>query len=156
PGLLEFALLASTALAAASVAMPAPPDTAAVARIGAPQAILAATRGEVRLVDVRPAGQRALGHIKGDLHLPIDRLPARLGELPRDRKLLFYCSCHAEETALEAARLLIQAGGTRVAVLVGGYDAWRAAGGPTQADATWEEIFRPDLPPAGWGRVPVD
>jgi len=131
-------------------------DTAAVARIGVPEAIQEATRGGIHIVDVRPAGQRALGHIRGDLHIPLDQIRARHGELPRDRRLVFYCSCHAEETALEAARVLIQADDTSVAVLVGGYDAWRAAGGPFQVDATWEEIFRPDLPPVAWGRLPVD
>ncbi len=131
-------------------------DTAAVARVGVPEALQSMARGEIHVVDVRRAGQRALGHIRGDLHIPLDQIRARHGELPRDRRLVFYCSCHAEETALEAARVLIAAGDTSAAVLVGGYDAWRAAGGPFQVDATWEEIFRPDLPPVAWGRLPVD
>ena len=154
-GVLSCAESSAGAVEARTPAAPAS-DTATVARIGVPQAILAATRGEIRLVDVRPAGQRALGHIRDDLGVPVDQIRARQSELPRDRKLVFYCSCHAEETALEAARVLIAAGYSRVAVLVGGYDAWRAAGGPFQMDAGWEEVFRVDAPPSGWGKLPVD
>ena len=43
-----------------------------------------------------------------------------------------------------------------MAVLVGGYDAWRLANGPVQVDAGWESVFRVDDPPSGWGKTPVD
>jgi rhodanese-related sulfurtransferase len=136
------------------------PDTVPVARVSIPQALLAATRGEILLVDVRPPGQRALGHIRGDAPVPFEQLAAAHGTLPpgfpKDRKLVFYCSCTAEEVALDAARAVIAAGNTRVAVLVGGYDGWRAAQGPIQVDETWEEVFKVDQPPTGWGKVPVD
>jgi len=144
---------AATAPARASLARP---DTLAVARMGVPQAMLAATQGDILLVDVRPAGQRALGHIRGDVHMPLERLAAGPVEVPPNRQLVFYCSCPAEEAALDAARILLAAGQPQVAVLVGGYDSWRAAGGPTQVDETWEEVFMVDAPPAGWGKVPVD
>jgi rhodanese-related sulfurtransferase len=137
-------------------AAPAKPDTVPVARMGVPQAMLAATRGEILLVDVRPAGQRALGHIKGDLHVPLDRIATSAAALPAGKRLVFYCSCGAEELALDAARLLLQSRDLPVAALVGGYDAWRAAGGDIQVDATWEEIFHVEQPPVGWGKTPVD
>lgn len=150
-------LLAVTARgAAAAPAGAAQPDTLPVSRVNVPQAILAASRGEVLLVDVRPAGQRSLGHIRDDVHVPFDRMAAGQVLLPKDRRLVFYCSCHAEEVALDAARLVLKQGNANVAVLVGGYDEWRQAGGPTQVDATWEEIFKLDEPPAGWGKTPVD
>jgi rhodanese-related sulfurtransferase len=138
----------------------AKPDTLPVARLDVPQALLAATRGEILLVDVRPPGQRALGHIRGDAPLPLEQLEAAHGVLPsmfpKERKLVFYCSCVAEEAALDAARVVMAAGNTRVAVLVGGYDGWRAAHGAIQVDETWEEVFKVDQPPTGWGKVPVD
>ena len=37
-------------------------------------------------------------------------------------------------------------------MLVGGYDAWRAANGPIQVDAGWEQVFRVDDPPSGVGQ----
>ena len=155
--ILVCALLLAAALSPAAAAPPGEPVAdSGVARFAAAQAIAAATRGEIHLVDVRPAAQRSLGHIRGDLHVPLDQLRLRQGELPRDRTLVFYCSCRAEETALEAARIVIAEGGARAGVLVGGYDAWRAAGGLVQVDATWEEIFRPDLAPLQWGKLPAD
>jgi rhodanese-related sulfurtransferase len=131
-------------------------ETLAVARIGVPQAMLAQKRGEIVLVDVRGAGQRAIGHIAHDVGLPIDKFSARQHELPRNHRLVFYCSCPQEEVALEAAHLMQAAGNPRVAVLVGGYDAWHAAGGAIEVDATWEEEFRVDAPPIGWGKTPED
>ena len=164
--LLSAALLLAVTSGAATGAVAAPAasapkvaagaDTLPVARMNVPQAILAASRGEVLLVDVRPAGQRSLGHIKNDVHAPFDRMAAGQAELPKGKRLLFYCSCHAEEVALDAARLLQKKGNADVAVLVGGYDDWKQAGGPIEIDATWEETFKVDAPPVGWGKTPVD
>lgn len=147
---------AKAAATAPAHASPAPNDTLPVTRVSVPQALAATTGGDMLLVDVRPAGQRSLGHIRGDVHAPIDRFPAVQAALPRDRRLVLYCACPAEEEALEAARFLLKAGDVRVAVLVGGYDAWRAAGGPIQVDASWEEIFKVETPPVDWGKTPVD
>jgi len=150
--------VALAAGAAASQAAPAPPDTLPIERVGIPQAMLATERGEIVLVDVRPAVLRALGHIRGDVSAPLDRVAAASRDLPRDRRLVFYCACPAEELALDAARaVLASRKDARVAVLVGGYDGWRAAGGPIQVDASWEEAFHvTDPPAAGWGKTPVD
>lgn len=155
-GLLLAAALLLTATPSTAATGAAGADTLPVARMNVPQAILAASRGEVLLVDVRPAGQRSLGHIKSDVHAPFDRMAAGQAVLPKGKRLLFYCSCHAEEVALDAARLVMKAGNPDVAVLVGGYDDWRQAGGPIEIDATWEEIFKLAEPPAGWGKTPVD
>src|SRR5262249_40311300 len=108
------------------------------------------------LVDVRTEGQRQLGHIRGDLSMPIDEVPAEHSKLPRNHTIIFYCSCLEEELALEAARVLIKAGNTRVAAMVGGFDAWRAAQGPIETGQTWEEVFRVDEAPSGWGKTPID
>jgi len=150
------AALAFGAAAGTARAATARPDTLPVPRLSVPQALLAVTRGEVLLVDVRPAGQRALGHVQGDIFVPLDRLSGAAKSLPAGKKLVFYCSCGAEELALDAARIVLAAGPRPVAVLVGGYDGWHAAGGAVQVDATWEEIFRVDQPPQGWGKTPVD
>lgn len=141
---------------AASGAPASAAETLAVARIGIASAMLAQKRGEILLVDVRGAGQRALGHIAHDVGLPIDQWASRQKDLPRQRRLVFYCSCPAEEVAIEAARRMLAAGDSRVAVLVGGFDAWRAAGGPIAVDATWEMEFNVSRPPVGWGKAPED
>jgi rhodanese-related sulfurtransferase len=157
--LIAMAAAGATAGAGSTASQPhsaAAADTAAVARVGVPQAMLAVQRGEAVLVDVRPEGERRLGHIRGDVSIPIEDLAARQSKLPRDRTLIFYCSCPAEELALEAARDVIQAGNRRVAVLVGGFDAWHAASGPVEMAHTWEEVFQVEESPAGWGKTPID
>ena len=45
--------------------------------------------GRVLALDVRYQIDRK---IKGALHVPLDRLEARLAELPRDREVVTYCS----------------------------------------------------------------
>src|SRR5205807_639643 len=48
-------------------------------------------RGEVLVVDVRPRLEYDSGHLQGAISVPIQDLIARLGELPRDRKIVTYC-----------------------------------------------------------------
>ena len=146
--MLAVALGPRTARAAGS-------DTTFVPRMSVPQAVEQARLGKILLVDVRPLPQRAIGHIRDDLHRPLSG-PGGAGNLPAGKRAVFYCSCPAEELALEAARRAIQGGQKDVAVLVGGYDAWRAANAPIAVDATWEETFRVDETPTGWGKTPID
>jgi rhodanese-related sulfurtransferase len=148
--------LLTPAASAQDSTVSAAPESLAIARIAVPQAMLAEKRGEIVFVDVRGSGQRAIGHIAHDIGIPIEKFAARLNELPRNRRLVFYCSCPAEELALEAARQMQAAGHSRVAVLVGGYDAWRAAGGAIAVDATWDEEFHVGDSPIGWGKTPED
>lgn len=143
------------ACAAARAAGGASPDTAFVPRLSVPQAIEQMKLGKIQLVDVRPQAERSLGHVRGDVHAPFD-VSASLDAVPASPRAVFYCSCPAEELALEVARRAMRAGRIDVAVLVGGYDAWRAAGAPFAVDATWEETFRVDAEPSGWGKQPAD
>jgi rhodanese-related sulfurtransferase len=130
-------------------------DTTWVERVSVPQALEQLKLGKIVLVDVRPVPQRTLGHVQGDLSMPFDA-PASSAVLPAGVRPVFYCSCPAEELALEVARRAQRSGRKDVAVLVGGYDAWRAAGGPIAIEATWEESFRVDDSPSEWGKTPMD
>jgi rhodanese-related sulfurtransferase len=51
-----------------------------------------------------------------------------LGHLPRDRQMIFYCTCPNEASAAVAARKLMELGYTRVRPLQGGLDAWIEGG----------------------------
>lgn len=77
------------------------------------------------LVDVRFPGEVESGHIEGAVPLPLGDLPARLGELPRDRRLLLQCKTGYR--SMSAASLLRRAGYTDVVDLAGGIEAWRSA-----------------------------
>jgi DNA-binding transcriptional ArsR family regulator len=47
-------------------------------------------RGEVVLIDVRPAEEYAAAHLPGALSVPIDELQERLSELPRSKEIVSY------------------------------------------------------------------
>jgi rhodanese-related sulfurtransferase len=70
--------------------------------------------------------------IKGALHSRVRKVAYRLREIPRDREVITYCACPADEAAVLAARALLANGFKRVRVLKGGWNAWRAASGQTQ------------------------
>ena len=76
------------------------------------------------LLDVRRADERAKGFIPGALHIPLDELRTRLGELPRDREIIV--SCHTGQRSYFACRLLTQ-NGFHVRNLTGAWRTWSAA-----------------------------
>ena len=98
-------------------------------------------KGEAVAIDVRGTVPYELGHIAGAVWMPLGVMNQRVGELPQDKLLVMYCTCKAEELSLEAAMLLAQKHGLeRVAVLVGGYPAWKDAGYPIKV------LQQPDPP----------
>lgn len=56
------------------------------------------------------------------LDIPMQQLPARLAEVPRDAPVV--CLCHHGVRSLHVAAFLAQQGFDRVADVVGGIDAW--------------------------------
>lgn len=52
----------------------------------------ALAKGTAIVVDVRPAQSYQQAHIKGAMHIPADQIGARVGELPRDKMIVTYCS----------------------------------------------------------------
>jgi hypothetical protein len=51
-------------------------------------------RGEVTMIDQLSTNQdlRATSKIAGSIRIPADELPDRLGELPRERGVISYCT----------------------------------------------------------------
>lgn len=89
-------------------------------------------RGEAVLIDVRPPIEYESGHLPGAVSLPVDQLPARLDELPRDRPIVAYCRGAYCLFADEAVALL-RRHGFEALRLEGGWPEWRAEGRPTEA-----------------------
>ena len=87
------------------------------------------------ILDLRPASE--LEHepllIRGALHMTLDELQQRHGEIPRDREIIVYCSCPNEESSARASLLLRRNGIVRVHPLLGGFDAWRERNFPMEA-----------------------
>ncbi|MEV7180208.1 rhodanese-like domain-containing protein [Kitasatospora sp. NPDC093679] len=77
------------------------------------------------VVDVRSCGERAEGAVDGSLHIALNELPRRLGEIPTDRPLVLHCAGGHRSSI--AASLLRHHGYTDVSDLLGGYGAWQAA-----------------------------
>ncbi len=67
-------------------------------------------RGEVTLLDVRPAGEYRAGHLPGARSIPLGGLRGRLAELPRDREVVAYCRGPYCPLAVEAVAILEAAG----------------------------------------------
>jgi rhodanese-related sulfurtransferase len=89
------------------------------------------SRGEEPLVlDVRSRTHRKLDgrRIPGARGVDLDDLEGTLEEIPRDREVVVYCACPNEVTAVKVAMTLRDRGFQRVRPLVGGVEAWAAAG----------------------------
>lgn len=68
------------------------------------------TGGRTILLDVRPAAEYQFRHLPGALHIPLDELPERLAEVPREQLIVAYCRGPFCTYADEAVRLLRREG----------------------------------------------
>ncbi|HMO59167.1 MAG TPA: metalloregulator ArsR/SmtB family transcription factor [Roseiflexaceae bacterium] len=84
-------------------------------------------RGEMLLLDVRPAEEFAAGHLPGALSLPLEELPMRLAELPATALIVTYCRGPLCVYADEALAQVI-ASGRRGVRLEEGVAEWQVAG----------------------------
>ena len=81
------------------------------------------------ILDVRsPHAQRQHGRIPGAIAIDAQTLGETPFELSADGEVIGYCACPNEASAALVAKRLIQQGYTRVRPLLGGIDAWIAAG----------------------------
>jgi rhodanese-related sulfurtransferase/DNA-binding HxlR family transcriptional regulator len=95
-----------------------------VEAIGRDELIARMTRGDVVLVDVRPAEEFEAGHIDGAQSIPIEELKRRLDEIPADREVVAYCRGPFCAYAHEAVRTL-RAEGQPARRLEEGWPEWR-------------------------------
>src|SRR5205085_10889090 len=66
--------------------------------------------------------------IPGARAINLAEVERRIGEFPKDLEIIFYCNCPNEASAATAARALHDLGYVRVRPLLGGLEAWIAAG----------------------------
>ena len=76
----------------------------------------------VVLLDVREPYERDLACIEPSLHIPMNEVPERIDEVPKDREIIVYC--HGGGRSAVIAGFLETHGYARVANLEGGIDAW--------------------------------
>lgn len=77
---------------------------------------------DIQVVDVRNAGEHALGSLPDAVNIPVGQLPGRLDELDPNRPTVVYCAGGYRSSV--AASLLRANGFDDVSDIVGGYGAW--------------------------------
>jgi len=85
----------------------------------------------ILLIDVRSEGEYAGAHVPGSQLLPLNLLPLKCGELPKDRDI--YLICHAGGRSAQAAMFLARQGFTRLTNIDGGMLAWSNCGYPCES-----------------------
>ncbi len=70
----------------------------------------AARKGEIVVLDVRPAEEYLTAHLPFARSIPLDELRQRLSELPRDRSIVAYCRGPYCLMAVDAVELLSKEG----------------------------------------------
>ncbi len=73
------------------------------------------------LIDVREDGEAAVCTIEGSILIPMNTLPQRLEEIPRDRPVALYC--HHGMRSMMVGQWLAQQGYDALS-LAGGIDRW--------------------------------
>ena len=76
----------------------------------------------ILLLDVREPFEREVAEITPSLHIPMQEVPSRLAEIPRDRTVVVYC--HTGVRSALVAGFLAHQGFSHVVNLGGGIDAW--------------------------------
>jgi rhodanese-related sulfurtransferase len=108
-----------------------------VERIGRTELRARLSKGDVVLVDVRPAEEYAAGHIEGSRSIPLEELEQRLAELPEDAEIIAYCRGPFCAYAHEAVRRLRHSG-RAARRLEDGWPEWRLAQRESkQNKSTW-------------------
>ena len=104
-------------------------DRSLLQPLSAKELIQRLTDGNVILLDVRPSGEFAAGHLPDAISIPIVELKTRLVELPQEREIVAYCRGPFCIFADEAVALL-RANGYTACRLEQGVPEWRAMGLP--------------------------
>jgi rhodanese-related sulfurtransferase len=81
------------------------------------------------LLDVRTPEEWEEYHAPGTTLIPLDELPNRLNELPRDQEIVVVC--RSGNRSQVGRDTLLNAGFNQVTSMAGGLNQWRAAGYPT-------------------------
>jgi rhodanese-related sulfurtransferase len=83
-----------------------------------------------RLIDVRTTSEMAQASIPGGIPLPLNTLPVRLHEIPKDEQVVFYCRTGARSA--QACMYLAQQGYDNIYNLHGGIVNWARNGLPIE------------------------
>jgi adenylyltransferase/sulfurtransferase len=77
---------------------------------------------DLLLIDVREPHEHRIAHIEGARLIPLNTLPARLGELDSSREIVLHC--HHGQRSMRALEFLQRSGFRKLKNMSGGIDAW--------------------------------
>jgi rhodanese-related sulfurtransferase len=78
---------------------------------------------EIVIIDVRTPGEYQEGHIPGVANIPLDQLEKRIGEIPRDKKVVLIC--RTGNRSASGTKLLRDKGLTNVFNSKDGMTSWK-------------------------------
>lgn len=100
-------------------------------QVGPSEAAELLTKRGAQLIDVRRASEYNAGHALGAVNIPLDKLEREISSI--DRTLPTYVICQGGYRSSIATGILEKAGFTEPVNIVGGTEAWLAAGLPAEA-----------------------
>jgi rhodanese-related sulfurtransferase len=80
--------------------------------------------------------------VKGSARLEPNTLLQQTENLPRDKEIILYCTCHRDATSVQVARIL-QQHGFRSSVMKGGMRAWKKGGFPLEFVPSEDVVLLP-------------
>lgn len=81
------------------------------------------------ILDVRQPEEWNEAHIPDSTLIPLDQLPNRINELPKDQEIVVVC--RSGNRSAQGRDILLEAGFTRVTSMADGLNRWKTAGYPT-------------------------
>ena len=112
------------AAAAQAAARPALPAEVSVAEAAAKR------DAGAFILDVRTPEEWNEFHVPGSTLIPIDQLPNRVAEVPKDKEVVVVC--RSGNRSATGRDVLLKAGYPQVTSLAGGLTTWRSAGKPVE------------------------
>jgi adenylyltransferase/sulfurtransferase len=97
------------------------PDTPLEIDVHEAQRLLKESPQDTVLIDVREPSEEAICSLGGKL-IPLQQIPARIGEIPQDKRVLIHC--HHGGRSLRATQYLRAKGYERVSNIAGGIERW--------------------------------
>jgi rhodanese-related sulfurtransferase len=108
------------------------PDGPEVQRIGIDEARTYFETQPTIFIDVRTGAAYEAGHIPGALTITRDDVQSRLASATPDTIIIAYGDGERPDSAARGAQIFMQLGFPQVIALEGGFQAWQAAGLPTE------------------------
>lgn len=89
-----------------------------------PYVKVSAVSDDAFILDVREPDEWTVGHVEGSLHIPMGQVPARVDEVPQDRRVVVVCRSGGRSARVTG---YLRELGYDVVNLEGGLAAWQTA-----------------------------